>query len=77
VWGALLGTILLLLRKRLAVGVFIASCAAFVLSVIYGYFINPMPGAGAAMLKMNAVILAGCLFFIWYAARMRKAGVLQ
>jgi hypothetical protein len=60
-----------------AVGVFVASCASFVLSVFYGYFINPMPGAGASMLAMNAVIFAGCMFFIWYAARMRKTGVLQ
>jgi hypothetical protein len=32
---------------------------------------------GQQVLILNGVILAGCLFFIWYSARMAKAGVLR
>lgn len=77
VWGALLGSVLLLLRNRFAVPVFIASLAAFVLSVVYQRLISPMPGMGSAMLVLQGVILAGCIFFVWYSMRARSRGWLR
>lgn len=75
VWGALLGSVLLLARNRYAAQVFIASLVAYVLSVIYQRLIAPMPGAEAtAMLVMQVVIFVGCVFFAWYALRARSRG---
>ncbi len=78
VWGALLGTLLLLLRNRLAVPVFAASLLAFVASLIYPYFLsNGAELMGETAGIMNAVIFAGCLFFLLYARAMARRGVLR
>ena len=77
VWGALLGAVLVLARSKWAVEVFVASLAGFVMSLVYAYAISPMPGSGGSMLVMQGVILAGCVFFVWYAVRARKAGYLR
>jgi len=77
VWGAMLGSLLLLLRSRWAVEVFIASLAAYVLSLVYAYVISPAPGNSGAMMIMQAVIFVGCVFFWWYANTQRKAGRLR
>jgi len=77
VWGALLGAVLLLARSKWAVEVFAASLAGFLMSLVYAYVISPMPDSGNAMAIMQGVILAGCVFFVWYAVRARKAGHLR
>lgn len=77
VWGALLGAVLLLARSSWAVWVFAASLVAFVFSLIYGFGINPMPDQSQMIMIMQGVILAGCVFFLWYAYSQRRAGVLR
>jgi hypothetical protein len=77
VWGALLGAVLLLIRSRYAVPVFVASLVAYVLSLVYAYLISPMPGSGPAIVILQFVILAGCLFFVWYAMLARRRGWLR
>jgi hypothetical protein len=78
VWGALLGALLLLLRLRLAVPVFAASLIAYVASLVYAYAIAPSPEASTqAMMIMQGVILAGCVFFLWYALGQARNGVLR
>jgi hypothetical protein len=78
VWGAVLGTVLLLLRNKLAVPVFLASLIGFLVSLVYGYLVAPMPqGNSAGMLAMQGIILAGCLFFLWYATMARRNGWLS
>jgi hypothetical protein len=78
VWGAMLGSVLLLLRMKWALHVFIASGAAFVLSLVYTYALSNggdvMPAEAPII---NAVILAGCLFFVWYAWFATKRGILR
>lgn len=77
VWGALLGTLLLLARRKLAVPVFGVSLAALVISLIYQFGLTngaEVMGAGAAM---SAVVLAGAVFFLLYSQRMAKRGVLR
>ncbi|MBX9575743.1 MAG: hypothetical protein K2X07_08895 [Caulobacteraceae bacterium] len=89
VWGALLGSLLLLLRRRLAFPVFALSFAAFLFSLFHTYVVA---GAGEMMgymmqdgqkvatpmiYVMNGVIAAGCAFFTWYAWTMGKKGVLR
>ncbi len=77
VWGAMLGSLLLLARSKWAVEVFMASLAAYVLSLVYAYAISPAPGNSTSMMVMQAVIFAGCVFFLWYALGQRKAGRLS
>jgi hypothetical protein len=77
VWGALLGSLLLLFRSKWAVEVFLASLIAYVISLVYAYGINPMGDNSTMMMVMQAVIFLGCIFFVWYARRLRSAGVLR
>ena len=75
VWGSVLGSVLLLLRSRWAVHAFVAS---FLGALGNAAYTAASPGAGEAMgLLMPLVILAACLFFIWYAWTMAKRGVLR
>jgi hypothetical protein len=78
VWGAMLGTVLLLLKNRLAFPVFVVSLIAYVLSLVYTYALSDT----AATLPdgtwiMQAVIFVGCVFFVWYSRTMAKRGVLR
>jgi hypothetical protein len=78
VFGALAGTLLLLLRSRLAVPVFAASLAAFLATLFYNYFMSD----GAAVMGqqgsiMNIVIFTICVFFLLYARAMARRGVLR
>jgi hypothetical protein len=78
VWGAVMGSVLLLLRSRLAVPVFAASLAGFVMSLVYAYVLAPNPEAATqGIMMIQGVILAGCLFFLWYAHVQSKAGRLR
>jgi hypothetical protein len=78
VWGALLGSILLLLRSKWAFHVFVISFAAFLVSVIYTYgFTNVAEVNGATGMIMNVVIAASCIFFIWYAWFATTRGILR
>jgi len=78
VWGAVLGSILLLLRLKWALHAFIASLAAFVMSLVYTYALsNGAEVAPPEAAYMNVVILAGCLFFVWYAWFATKRGLLR
>ncbi|MCG2839377.1 hypothetical protein L6Q21_00100 [Sandaracinobacter sp. RS1-74] len=79
VWGGVLGGLLLLFRSRFAAPVFLLSLAAFLLSLVNSYLL--MNGAevmgGPQAFGMNAIILAGCLFFLWYARRAAARGILR
>jgi hypothetical protein len=77
VWGALLGSVLLLARRRQAFPVFVASFVAFVLSLVHAYLISPPPSNGPAMMAMQATIFAGCVFFIVYSRRACDRGWLR
>jgi len=76
-WGAVIGAVLLLLRRRWAVHAFAVSLIGFLLSLVYAYLLSDASEVMGGMVVMNVVILAGCLFFLWYAFAMRKRGVLR
>jgi hypothetical protein len=79
VWGAILGSLLLLLRSRWAVHAFAISLAGLVVATVYQYFIGAMPES----LKTNggmgftAVLWIVAALLLWYAVRQRAAGVLR
>ena len=77
VWGALLGTLLLLARRKLAVPVYVASLAALILTLIYQFGLTngaEVMGSGAFM---SAVILAGAVFFVLYSRWAAKRRLLR
>ena len=79
VWGALAGSILLLLRSRFAVHAFALSLLGAIGSLVFG-LMNPMPElppAMAAMQYMPWVIVGVAAFLAWYAWTMGKKGVLR
>ena len=79
VWGAVAGSILLLMRSRFAVWAFGLSLIGAVVSLIYGQAINPPPLSAdlAVMAYMPYVIAAIAAFLAWYAWTMAKKGVLR
>ncbi len=79
VWGAVLGSVLLLLRSRLAVAVLAASLAGLVVGTVYQYAISAMP---ASLKTPGAIGFTAALWVVasalpWFAARMRARGVLR
>ena len=80
VWGAVIGSVLLLLRRRWAVHAFGLSLLGALVSLIYGKLIDPPPSAPpqmAAMSWMPIVILLIAVLLFGYAFNMRKRGVLR
>lgn len=80
VWGAVIGSILLLARRRWAVVAFALSFLGALISLIYGKLINPPPTPTpemAAMAWMPYLILLIAAFLLWYALAMAKRGVLR
>ena len=78
VFGAFLASILLLLRKKLALPVFVVSLAAFLVSLLYTYVLT---GGGAVMgqqMAITSAVIAGLLvFFSWYSRFMTARGVFR
>ena len=89
VWGGVLGSLLLLMRNKLAFPVFAVSFGAFLLSLLYVYGLSDggkvmgfmmkdgVKVASSMIIIMNVVIAVGCAFFTWYAWTMSKKSVLR
>lgn len=77
VWGSVAGSILLLLRMRWAFHAFALSLAGLIVSLLYTYGSATGRETMGAGWPMSALILAVCLFLVWYSRRMTKAGVLR
>ena len=79
VWGAFIGSVLLLLRSRWAVLSFGLSLAGAVISLGYQLISGPAPGmpdsSMAAMMPYIIIGIAAALFY--YAWRQRANGVLR
>jgi hypothetical protein len=78
VWGGVLGSLLLVLRKGLAAPVFVVSFAAMVVTTIHNFVLTDgmriMGGGGAA--AFSAVIFLIALGLVVYSRAMRAKGVL-
>ena len=78
VWGAVLGSLLLLLRSRWAVHLFALSLIGAVVSLIYQTVINPpLPPLAAVQASMPYVIVVIAVLLLWYAWAMAKRVVLR
>jgi hypothetical protein len=78
VWGALAGSLLLLVRSRHAVTAFLVSLVGAAVSFAYQYT-SDMPDSlkTPGMMAMSLVIVAGVVFFWWYARKVRRDGLLR
>lgn len=78
VFGALAGSVLILLRNKLAWPVLAVSLAAFLLSLIYTYVLTDGGKIMGQQMAITSAVIAGLLaFFIWYAWGMTRRGVLR
>lgn len=79
VWGGVLGALLLLLRKRLAVWVFLISFAGLVITTFQNYVLSNGLEifADAGSQAFTAVIFLIALGLLLYARAMSKRGVLR
>jgi hypothetical protein len=78
VWGAVAGSLLLLLRSRFAVYAFGISLFGFVGSHVYQYASNAPAGLNTATGTAFAAVLgAVAVALLWYAVRMRRAGQIR
>jgi hypothetical protein len=78
VWGALAGSVGLLLRKRWALWAFVVSFAGMLVSMLYSYVLSNgmelMGGPGILIFSM--VIFVVAVFLVVYCHLMAKRGVL-
>ena len=77
VWGGALGAILLLLRRKWAMPVFVVSFLGWLAGAVYAFGLSDGMQAMGSMWPMQIVIGGACLFFIWYARMMSRKGVLR
>jgi len=78
VWGGVIGSVLLLLRKRFAVQVFLGSLIAMVITTIHNYVLSDgleIIGEPLALVFTAAIFLAAVALFV-YARAMHRRGVL-
>lgn len=76
VWGAFAGSVLLLLRSRLAVAAMVVATVGLVGTTVGNYLILDVPADMQAP-ALDAAIWAVTLFLLFYARRMVAAGVLR
>lgn len=78
VWGAVLGSILLLARKAIAVPVFLASFIAMVITTFHNFVLsNGLEAIGDTFsLVFSGIIFVAALGFWLYSRAMQKRGVI-
>ncbi len=79
VWAGVLGAVLLLLRKRLAVPVFLASLVAMVITTFHNYVLSDgmeVMGKDPMALGFTVVIFLVAIALFLYARAMQKRGTL-
>ncbi|MBU7579167.1 MAG: hypothetical protein KAF27_01665 [Porphyrobacter sp.] len=76
VWGAFAGSVLLLLRSRLAVAAMVAAMIGLIGTTLGNYAILDVPAAMQAPM-LDVAIWVVTLFLLFYARRMAQAGVLR
>jgi hypothetical protein len=79
VWGGVVGSLLLLFRKRNAVTVLTISFAAMVVTTIHNFFLSnglEVMGGSAFNIVFTAVIFLVALLLVVYARTMHSQGVI-
>lgn len=78
VFAAFLASILLLMRRKLALPVFVLSLAAFLGSLLYTYVLTDGGAIMGRQMAIASAVIAGLLIlFIWYSRFMSARGALR
>lgn len=80
VWGAIAGSVLLLLRSRFAYAAFIASLVGLLANTFYGMFISPTPMTalmGPMGMWFSFAIIFVAILLVWYSGKMAARGHLR
>jgi hypothetical protein len=78
VFGAFLASILLLVRRKLALPIFVLALAAFLISLIYTYVLTDGGAIMGQQMAITSAVIAGLLvFFSWYSWFTSVRGVLR
>lgn len=78
VWSAMLGSVLLLLRRKLAVVAFAVGLGTFLVSLVHTYVLTDGGAVLGRGMAITGVVIAGMLtFFLWYSRWMATRGVLR
>lgn len=77
VFSGLIGGVLLLLRSALAAPMFLASMVLYVAHTVADASRGALAHYGAGGLSFSVVIFAVGVFFIWFANRYKREGVLR
>ncbi|MDY0779534.1 hypothetical protein [Tenacibaculum sp. IB213877] len=75
VFGGLLGSVLLLLRRKFAKPVFMISLLGIIVQLIYNLFISKameVYGPGAAIMPIMVLIIG--IFLVWYSQKAEAKG---
>lgn len=73
VWSSVLGSVLLLLRSRHAVPVFMVSLVAAALSFAYQFTLTMPPGLDTPAMKFMPLVILGAIVVQWWWARRKVA----
>ena len=77
VWGSVLGSVLLLLRKRAAVGVFAVSFVSMLVTSVYSFGLSAgREVMGAGGLVFSLVIFVVALALVLYSQALRRREIL-
>ena len=79
VWGSTLGSILLLLRKKLAEKVFLVVIGTMLITMIHNYGLSngfEVAGDAFSIIFTLAIVIISVLLW-WYARKQTEAGVLS
>jgi hypothetical protein len=76
VWGAFAGSVLVLLRSKWAVAAMVVATIGLIGTTIGNYMVLDVPPAMQAPV-LDVAIWAVTLFLLFYARRMKAAGVLR
>ena len=78
VWGAVLGSVLLLLRKGLALPVFAVSFVSMLFTSVYSFGLSDgAKVSGMAGVIFSVAIFIVALFLVFYSRAMKERGVLS
>lgn len=78
VWSSVLGSVLLLMRSRYAVPVFLVSFVAAGLSFIYQSTLTMPPGLDNPLMKVMPLVILGAIVLQWWWARRQATnGILK
>ena len=76
VWGAIAGSVLILLRSRFAVHAVVIAIVGLIGSNTWQYGMSDMPESLSSP-ALTILIWVTTLFMLYYSLRMRSAGVLR